>query len=1242
MKRFLLLMIFCFVANNVLAQAGPPTKFIFKYWIEIPPYNTSNNSSYTEMTVSLEFVDGTRRNINLTVPNHFGAQLWEGTEYLDKALNVVYIDMEYTAVSSLNSGVFCRKQLSGYRYMNFPYNYVFAGMPLNFITDTGGNDCPPEQFPDPAIYLRVIPAIVIVNKDRSDVAQTVYCDGDIVRLKADYHGGIPDGWTTGNDIAWQYRVGNGDFIPLRKYGRELTFTLKDLFGANYINYLDKRIEFRATGADEYAFGDYLYPIPMIKPDEGSNVLSYSFAPSTVLPKKVSAVEPLCSDGITTGLTIKFQRQLVANEKLVSITLNKLTGAVNPYAQYNIPITQLPADSIFSWTNIKPMPADSYWVNIEGKYHDTAQCNRTDYGFRVKAPAPVTFTAVGQDVKCFAEANGSITVTAAGGAGGYYYSKDNGTSWQNTSNVLSGLSKGTYTVLVKDKNGCISTSAETITLAEPTTALITGIISVKDPLGATTNDGKIGIAVSGGTTPYTYQWSNGAVTQDLSNGGGGMQTVTVTDSHGCTATAGVALVAPDPILITFAETPISCNGRADGALEATVTGGVLPYVYSWPGTKRTRLVAGIYTLQITDANGIISTQQYDLKQPALLELTATPVATQCDGSTDGSINTLVSGGTVPYIYSWTNTNNLSAGDYPLSVTDAHGCITAKTITVTSPAAITVGGTITTPTRYGSTDGAIITDITGGTIPYSYSWNNGSTSEDITGLGEADYTLRITDSHGCSGAHIFSVTQPDPLTMNVTMESAVLCKGLSTGVLMARINGGVRPYTYAWSNGAATETISGLPVGTYSVNVKDKSGVTASGTYTITEPTLLQLALTATEVSCGGESDGTVHSITNGGVMPYSYSWNTGAADADLNGVNGGMYTLHVTDANGCILSSSAFVTAPNALSISAVVNPPVCNGYADGNIDVTVTGGRLPYSYQWNTGETIEDLSALKAGDYTLRLTDNSGCLIIDSWSLQDPAALKADLGPDRTLCVGQSLPLDAGIPNGTIYNWSSTNGFTASTAAVTLNDAGTYTLLAQDNKGCKATDDIKIEKDAREIGADFLVSTQCYTGESVIAVNVSQPAAERVSWALPKAAKVISQSDNLVELSFNQAGNYELMLTTYRGDCEATVKRGVMVVNGVQLPDVNTQHTSLFKQTVLRPNPNNGQFYVDVEAAEDIAVNYRFLDVQRNLVVYEQKGQLSKDVLTSISFNIPGLPAGVYVLLIESVKDKKALKVMVL
>ncbi len=958
----------CGLFYTALAQT-PLDTFIFRYSLD----PATNFDRFPEVEMTFKYSNAPTE-----------TKYWPGlyapvSEEMITTKEIEQIDIRVTYIGS--SG--CKHNFYGTTYMSGPYDYEVREFQL--LEESGDLNCmgtPGENYVN--IEMSLLPVIHIVNPDRAaDPTNNVYCDNAPVHLKVDYFADQL------NAAYWQYRVDNGDYYPLdyNTYegnwsswgiqGNDISFTLRDIFGANYTQYLNKRIEFRAVEAQVFGVGsDEGNGIPrrLDRPTDGSNSFTYIFYPSTVLPVKVTSTDPLCSDGKTFGVDIQFDRPLMPGEVINPITIKTQVGDQTvdqyPRSESDPPIT-LDASNTFHFSGVLN-PGD-YYLNMEGYYLGTRQCNQNNYNFSIHAPPPVSFTVDDKkDVTCFGEANGAITLKGNGGTGAYAYSIDNGVNWQSPSNTFTGLAKGSYTIIARDANNCPAAASQTVTIDQPAAAMTAQVTGYADPTSATKNDGKISIEVNGGTTPYAYLWNNGATTEDISGLGGGTYTVTVTDAHNCTvAIDPLALVAPLPITINFTETPVSCYGLSDGVLQAAVSGGVKPYTYSWSNGNSTaraiKLAAGHYSLLVTDANDVQFTQGYDLTAPAALEVIPTVTPVSCNSKTDGSITTVVNGGTIPYTYRWNNgattpdLTQVPAGNYRLSVTDAHNCPIALDTSITEPAALVINGTVTPPSRFGSSDAKIDATIGGGTIPYIYAWSSGAATEDLNALAAGDYTLTVTDNNNCATSKTFNVNQPAQLILTITRDAVVDCYGSSTGTLTVHASGGVSPYSYQWSNGSATASTSQLPAGHYEVQVTDANNVTATQVYDLTEPVPLKIVPTVTGVSCNSRTDGAITTAVNGGTAPYTYRWNNGAVTPGLSQLAAGSYQLSVTDARNCPVSLDIPVPQPAELSISGIVTQPSRSGNTDAKIDVTVSGGTIPYTYAWSNGATTADIDALPEG-----------------------------------------------------------------------------------------------------------------------------------------------------------------------------------------------------------------------------------------------------------------------------------------
>ena len=721
------------------------------------------------------------------------------------------------------------------------------------------------------------------------------------------------------------------------------------------------------------------------------------------------------------------------------------------------------------------------------------------------------------------ATGTATAsTATGGTAPYDYKWNSGSTSTNT--VNSTLTAGTYTVFVTDAGGCSATSSG-LTITQPT-AITEGTPTINNHVDCNGNsNGKATAATpSGGTSPYTYQWNSGATSTNAANAAlsAGTYSVHVTDAHGCTATSGaITITQPASALAEGSPThtgDVTCNGSSNGsATAATPTGGTSPYTYQWnSGTTSTNaanaaLSAATYTVHITDAHGCTanSSGTVTITQPAVALADGTPTHNSdviCNGGTGSATAATPTGGTSPYTYQWnagttsTNAANaaLSAATYTVHITDAHGCTanSSGTVTITQPAAALADGTPTLNSNvlcHGGTGSASAAAPTGGTAPYTYAWNGGTTSTNATNaaLTANTYTVNITDAHGCTVNSSGSVTITQP-TANLaegtpTVNSNVLCSGGNGSATAAPPTGGTSPYTYAWNGGTTSTnaTNAALSAGTYTVNVTDAHGCTtnSSGTVTITQPVATLADGTPTvnsNVACKGNSNGSATAATpTGGTSPYTYKWNAGATST--NPTNSALiaatYTVFVTDAHGCTATSGTVtITEPAAtFGVAKGFVNLLCHGGSSGQASATPFGGTSPYTYAWTpNGATTATVSNLSAGSYTLNATDNHGCSASFTVTLTEPPLLGITIASNTNVsCNGSntgSATANAATGGTPAYNYAWTPSGGNALAASNL-AANTYTITATDNDGCTATASVVITQPASALGITMSTHT---------------------------------------------------------------------------------------------------------------------------------------------------------------------------
>ncbi|REK48474.1 MAG: T9SS C-terminal target domain-containing protein, partial [Bacteroidetes bacterium] len=436
---------------------------------------------------------------------------------------------------------------------------------------------------------------------------------------------------------------------------------------------------------------------------------------------------------------------------------------------------------------------------------------------ITQPSQLTLSAsVASNVSCFGGNDGAVTLTPSGGTAPHSYN----------STATSGLTAGTYNYQVTDANGCTAIASASITQPSQLTlsASVTSNVSCNGG-----NNGAVTLTASGGTPSYTY---NSTATSGLTAGTYSYQ---VTDANGCTATASANITQPSQIMISSNVTHVTCNGRNDGVVVISATGGT--GALTGTGTF-SNLAPSDYTYTVTDANQCSRSVLVTVLQPSVLSVTATHTNVLCNNAANGTAKANVSGGTAPYTYLWSpvSTSNptrtqetvtgLSPGTYSVLVTDANGCtVNSNTVTVTQPTAMNLSSSRTHVTCPGGSNGTANVNASGGVAPYTYLWSSGHTTANVTGLPAGSYNVVVTDANGCTRtlANPIEITQPSPIVITISQ---------SPGTATASATGGNGGFTYTWRNQTGqiigtSATVSGLLAGqTYTVTARDSRSCTAT--------------------------------------------------------------------------------------------------------------------------------------------------------------------------------------------------------------------------------------------------------------------------------------------------------------------------------------------------------------------------------------------------------------------------------
>ena len=682
----------------------------------------------------------------------------------------------------------------------------------------------------------------------------------------------------------------------------------------------------------------------------------------------------------------------------------------------------------------------------------------------------TISGVATNITCNGDADGSIDLTVTGNTTAATYAWSNGAG---TDEDPTGLAPNTYHITVTADN-CEVIDSFTVTEPDVLTASTTPTHATCGGGGV---DGSIDLTASGGTGPYTYSWDNSLGTvEDPTGLASNTYCVTVTDANDCTTTTCETIVENGNFTISGVETNVSCNGNANGGIDLTVTGASGTQTYNWDNGSTSEDLAGLgpdtYRVTVID-NGCEVIDSFVITEPMVLSAVPIPTGTSCNGAADGSIDLTVTGGTMPFSYSWDNSagtdedpTGLSADTYCVTVTDANDCVITTCAMVTEPTAINISGTVTDQTSSMVDDGVIDITVTGGTTPYvGFNWVGltpfTSMDMDLTGLAPGIYDLTVTDNAACTQTASYVVAPADfPVVTNVVITDA-LCVGQASGGVDITVSGGAMPYTFVWDNGppaTTSEDLTSVPPGTYSVTITDASmSSIVAGPYTVGQATPITYSETHLDASCNGLFDGEIHLTINGGTGPYQVNWNIMVLDGpDLTGLAPGMYTPTIIDANGCGLPGAPIeISEPTAISIAIdQVDDVSCNGGSDGAIAITASGGTPIYTYEWSNGPSTKDLAGIPAGNYTPTVTDSEGCTqTISAITVNEPSAISGNAVVDPIKCDGDTNGAVDLSPSGGnapyTFLWS---GGLGTGEDVSNLSPGSYTVTITDASGCTLVD----------------------------------------------------------------------------------------------------------------------------------------------------------------------------------------------
>ncbi|MFO7879954.1 MAG: PKD domain-containing protein [Bacteroidota bacterium] len=759
---------------------------------------------------------------------------------------------------------------------------------------------------------------------------------------------------------------------------------------------------------------------------------------------------------------------------------------------------------------------------------------------------------GNDILCFGDTTGVITVTALNSTGPYTFEYSTGVVNTHMDPVDSiYVPAGYYFVTVSDVYGCEVTSELNVTHLYPP---IWSETDGDDVLCHGEATGNLYAESGGGALPHGYYWDPpGVDQQNVENVYAGWHYLTITDSVGCLHEDSVFIDEPDePLSMSYEFTNVSCHGGYDGALDVTAAGGTPPYYYEWDNGMLTEdlmnIPAGNYTITITDANGcdLSHTMVVIEPEPVVANIQAEDVS--CHGFENGSIDLSVTGGTPPYDYQWNNGDGIEdledveAGIYIVTITDQNNCQTYAYVQIDEPDLPLTAEIEHEDVRcYGEGNGWAEVNVYGGTEPYYYHWSNGEIGQSIDTLDPGTYAVSITDNHDCVAYDTVEIIEPDaPLSASITATDAS-CGGYSDGSVEITASGGTPPYHYSWSNGSWEEDLQNVPAGVYTVTLTDDHYCHFVISDTVMQPEPITTVALDDPTICYGQTDTIGFNMITGGVPPYDVFWTHHGMMGDPIEVypqETTEYGAFVLDATGCISDTSYFtVTVLDSLEFDVIANrDTVCPGD-----EVTFSmnlrgGGGWPYEVYMNDS-LIEgsEIVVTPETDSVFAFTAWDACHF-DSVYIEypvetrelPPIAINADVTEG---CQPLTVHFNEGSPDiGQEYRWNFDDGDVENLSfdkqpVHTFFNATTYhvNLLVTSTDGCRNRDDVAITVHPRP-DAEF--------EPSKINVSLNSPLVTFTNYTdggyfyhWDFADGTLSEQEN-PQHSYSQPGRYNVQLAT--------------------------------------------------------------------------------------------------------------------
>ncbi len=897
-----------------------------------------------------------------------------------------------------------------------------------------------------------------------------------------------------------------------------------------------------------------------------------------------------------------------------------------------------------------------------------------------------------------EADGSITATFEGGTSPYSYRWISESSTIETNqNTLSNIKEGYYTLEITDANGC--SKSKSILLPNKEDRVLS-INTIGNETRFNENDGFIILDSINANKIILYnnedgnkETFEGAAIESLKNNN------QLELKNLFPGEYDIVFINKDKYVNNFTikkyqqfditnidKNFITKKGTSEGKVEIEFSGGEPDYFYSFSNssgvlikseqTKNNFIVvdnlkSGVYTVEIKDKYNNVIHKNIEIQEPeSNLKLNVKEYSNiTCNGYKDGYISLEASGGWGDYQYKsstseyYSNTSDildLKQGEYTFNVIDKAGTVVSKTVKLEQPDVLrTQIASIDSVLCKGESNGKISFNITGGTAPYSYSTLNGKVYTEIDNtvdnLSSGEYTFVFKDENGCYSYDTIKATIPEPEKLvfsNIDVKHSTCEK--DNGSISVFVEGGTLPYSYNWKNNnkdiSFLSKIDNLKQNEeYTVSVTDKNGCETKSTQRINSsknPKITEISVE--DALCFGDNSGKAQVIKvteSVPKSPYHFEWWNGSVGEKCENIKSGYHSVKIKDDNGCENTMYFTVNQPQPISIKVdKFKDAHCYGYSDGYIKVKPLGGVEPYKYSWSNGSTETEAKDLKAGKYSLTVTDNNNCSFTKDYYINEPKEKHVDLGEDIVICPKNVITIDG--KDFTEHLWSNKDNEKLSDKRYYMtNKPGDYFLRVTDTDGCFAYDTINVSVGYNALKANFLLSSEAALGDTLDLYELSNLPLDSMVWKYNEKAlnKIVDKSsaDYILQLKTLNKGMYNVELNAYSGGCVSKITKQVEIidVDKSEKENIFGYKESIIKSFMVTPNPTDGRFNVSIELRKPYDAIIDIYSVNEGIKIDKRKVLGEKSY--SVSYSLTNLNPGVYVVILNVLGEKRQVKILI-